>query len=265
MTRRSASYEYRLMKYGAWTKLNIAQLIGVDWRTELLLQNAEAKEFSHYQFITIPYGPKWGLRRIQTHVNAFLQRLRMTFSYEDLNLDYRHGHCPRIKDFNSFTAQPIDQNDPFQNYESLESNAFPFVHQRNGIDKLLKAKVEHYSNQGGLVTSNPGKQLLMTGSFEPIVSTFEEWVEDAKSEHRITKAMTTKKTIPTTRTPHTTTKTTTTKKRFQTRMLLIMKKWSSPKVTIPVSNSDGEAGSGDDGRDEDGNDNDGSGVDGSDE
>ncbi|KAI8805193.1 hypothetical protein BJ742DRAFT_821349 [Cladochytrium replicatum] len=248
MTRRSASYEYRLMKYGKRgfaaatpgvdaekvkrvpiqgdglarlitmetpgfltkvyhrkvykknkTKLDIAQLIAMDRETEVRLQNVDAGDYSHYQFLKIPYGPKWDLRRISKNLRHFVSRVKMGAYYgssvEDLPYRARSWSGDRNTDpvFRAIDSSEAlfqatharrdedDEDDYDDGYD-----VYPFDYQRNGINELLEVKLDHLSSSGGKieflsswVTVNPGQQLLMTGSFEPIVSTFEEWVKDA--------------------------------------------------------------------------------------
>ncbi|KAI8809061.1 hypothetical protein BJ742DRAFT_891106 [Cladochytrium replicatum] len=257
MTRRSASYEYRLMKYGKrgfavatpdvdasrvkrvpikgdglaklitldspgylakqfhreemlrkHTKLEVMQLIAVDSAAEPLMQNENSKRYSHYQFLKIPYGKSWNLSRIFEYLKGFLYQVRMGAHYNSSieDLPYREPYYPdRRREADSICVRGINSSDKLNwNSDEEGDNAdnndeeeeddpiyvqyriYPFEVQENGLDKVLKKKLDHFSLNGGKVdflsswvTVNPGKQLLMTGSFEPIVSTMEEWIEDA--------------------------------------------------------------------------------------
>ncbi|KAI8807655.1 hypothetical protein BJ742DRAFT_854098 [Cladochytrium replicatum] len=241
MTRRSASYEYRLMKYGKRgfasatpnvdvaaikrepikggglaklitmetpgfltrefhrgkykdkeTKLKIAQVIGADRKAERL-QTVTGEEFSHYQFIKIPYGRKWGLRSIKQFMDGFTSHVYWAAHYGSPleELPYRSFYLQdgvsviELQDSSKF-LNPAENIDGLFDIDDNDSRITPFDYQINGINKLLRKQLDNFSIYGGRVdflsswvTVNPGKQLLMTGSFEPIVSSFEEWVADA--------------------------------------------------------------------------------------
>ncbi|KAJ3095565.1 Protein mono-ADP-ribosyltransferase parp4 [Phlyctochytrium planicorne] len=146
-------------------KLDRAEIIQADRQIERIEVEDEesADEFSHYQVIKVPYGKEWNLDRIEKHLNSFLGQVYGAFLY---------GPFMDIVDY--------------EDDELREQQQSPIILRRSKILSCLERLIPNYLSgevtmmtfQECWMTENPGKQLL-TGSFEPVETTWDQWVSDA--------------------------------------------------------------------------------------
>ncbi|KAJ3100527.1 hypothetical protein HDU97_002163 [Phlyctochytrium planicorne] len=226
MTRRSASYEYRLFKYAkrgfaiavpyvhpnkieqagqvtegkglarllsleahellpAYHKKKFAkkkvkkdrgEIIQADRKIEeASFKTEQAGDLSHYQIVKIPYGENWPLSRILGFVHSFVNRTGLGIEITD-------------------NAGIPDQVDWFSDYpdELQELARNPIIVTANNIKKNLDSHIAQYfldtvklmTFEETWMTENPGQQLL-TGSFQPVMTTWDEWFKDAYSDRAL--------------------------------------------------------------------------------
>ncbi|KAJ3095572.1 Protein mono-ADP-ribosyltransferase parp4 [Phlyctochytrium planicorne] len=276
MTRRSASYEYRLFKYAKRgfavgvpnvhaakianknrinTGQGLSRLLSLEARqlvpgyhrkafakdggrldkVEIMYadRNAEKMEqgdrYSHYQVVKIPYGEKWGLKRIQKFLRRFKGRAGYAILYGPMSgMEYRRPEWIKKRreaekalkagaldapaatsETTTTTNDPQERNasgdededdeDVYEQYEDdedassddsmcsdLKFDYAPMVITRNEISANLDEYITEYLDntfhflkfEDCWVVRNPGAQLL-TGSFKPVETTWEEWCRDA--------------------------------------------------------------------------------------
>ncbi|KAJ3100528.1 hypothetical protein HDU97_002164 [Phlyctochytrium planicorne] len=245
MTRRSASYEYRLFKYakrGFEIKIphvhpdkikrrgektfgdGLAKLLSLEAhelltgyyekqkpnnkdRGEVIQADREAErkafsngmrgDVSHYQSIKIPFGEKWPLKRVSKYVASFIQKAAMCINYGPLERSTSRIETEDLKEF----FPPGTEIGAVMDFEDIERpNALedairrPLVLTVNRIEANLNQYIPQYfpyqtrilSFEETWMTKNPGQQLL-TGSFEPVLTSWEEWFKDAYSEDVVNK------------------------------------------------------------------------------
>ncbi|KAJ3094021.1 hypothetical protein HDU97_008677 [Phlyctochytrium planicorne] len=231
MTRRSASYEYRLFKYSKRhfgvlvpslppsqihhrhkkTKgTGLARLLSLEAhalmpdhfrrkkrserdRGEVVQADREAEwkeyssgkvdsegeddDYSHYQSVRVPYGKKWGLKRVANFVANYVKWAGECFGEETLQSS-RVILPPMLSTLDPDTLQA--------------SITHPMILSMNRINAVLSAYLTQYRPDGKIrilsfdecwIMENPGDQ-LMTGSFEPLLMGWDEWVRDACDEGR---------------------------------------------------------------------------------
>ncbi|KAJ3112890.1 Protein mono-ADP-ribosyltransferase parp4 [Phlyctochytrium bullatum] len=213
ITRRSASYEYRLFKYSKrgfavacpnvdptrikftgitygdglvrllsleakmllpeyyanefeddQAKMDQGEIIQADRRIEKLQNTALAdRDLSNYQSIKIPYGKKWKLERIANFIQGFWSAIYGATWY---------GPLQDLQVRNDDGRVEIDRMQPIV----CSVNCLACLEKR--VAQIQNSGITFHSFEESWMVENPGMQLL-TGSFEPIISTWEDWVKDA--------------------------------------------------------------------------------------
>ncbi|KAJ3214239.1 Protein mono-ADP-ribosyltransferase parp4 [Dinochytrium kinnereticum] len=167
--------KYRLNK----RKKDRAALIQADRRIETLdMGSKEMHNYSHYQLIKIPYGEKWTLRRIWKYIGGFKQKVSMCHNYGPLADLGTAGTAERNED-----DEDEDEDEDF--YDNFQKR-IPFTMVRNDIFKSLEGEIVYFHSsyvtfhnfESSWMTENPSQQLL-TGSFDPVETTWDEWLKDA--------------------------------------------------------------------------------------
>ncbi|KAJ3412533.1 Protein mono-ADP-ribosyltransferase parp4 [Chytridiales sp. JEL 0842] len=162
------------------------ELIQLDRLTEIL-QNASigreegGGDMSHYQVVKIPYGEKWPLERLYGFAQGFVNTVGMARYYGPLE------YIRRIENA-SGTDDDDDDGDADISDRLEDLSLEPLIVTLNDIFPCLNGKVPQfldggdrvklYSFEDSWVTQNPGMQML-SGSFEPVETSWEEWVKDA--------------------------------------------------------------------------------------
>ncbi|KAJ3100526.1 hypothetical protein HDU97_002162 [Phlyctochytrium planicorne] len=236
MTRRSASYEYRLFKYAKRgfavmvprviprnikqanqvtvgsgfarllslqaqqlvtdyhkkkflfdnnkPKKDQGEIIQADRKVESVAFSTEEKgDVSHYQVCKIPYGKKWPLKRIASFVSSFSQKATMCFNYGPLEVSQH-----KIEVTNKELLD--ERGQVSQDLHRMASK--PMVYTVNCIrpnldryiPQYLPDKIKLFTFEESWMTENPGEQLL-TGSFQPVKTSWEEWFKDAYSDRKL--------------------------------------------------------------------------------
>ncbi|KAJ3100529.1 Protein mono-ADP-ribosyltransferase parp4 [Phlyctochytrium planicorne] len=245
MTRRSASYEYRLFKYakrGFAIKIphvhpdkikqrgqktfgdGLAKLLSLEAhelltgyyrkkkgkmqdRGEVIHADREAErkafstetkgDMSHYQSVKIPFGKKWPLKRVTKYVATFVFRAAMCINYGPLQnatatregTNLKEAFPPDSDDDSDIASEDRETPEPLHH-----ALARPMVLTVNQMAANLDQHLaQYFSDRTRLLrfeetwmTENPGQQLL-TGSFEPVLTTWDEWFKDAYSEREVKK------------------------------------------------------------------------------
>ncbi|KAJ3117998.1 Protein mono-ADP-ribosyltransferase parp4 [Phlyctochytrium bullatum] len=216
ITRRSASYEYRLFKYAKRgfavacphvdstqikvrgirygeglarllslqfnmllpdyyieefgddpAKMDQGAIIQADRRIEKLQNTALAdRDLSNYQSIKIPYGEKWKLERIVKYIQGFWNAIYGATWYGPLQ---------------DLQAQNDEGREDMDRIQPIVSSVNCLACLEKEVARIQYSGITFHSFGDSWMVENPGKQLL-TGSFEPIISTWEEWVKDAYQE-----------------------------------------------------------------------------------
>ncbi|KAJ3321846.1 hypothetical protein HDV06_003848 [Boothiomyces sp. JEL0866] len=150
--------------------IRTTELIDIDRYTE-----SNSTVFSNYMVVKIPYSPNWSLDRIKKFIRSSNAAFRMTRHYgpfvdmpvsqrinphRDEDEDYYYDLHPSVEVVDSATDVCQDT----LSYLELED-----------LGWVLS---EYKPNECWLI-ENPGDQLV-TGSFEPVFSTMEEWINGSK-------------------------------------------------------------------------------------
>ncbi|KAJ3121113.1 Protein mono-ADP-ribosyltransferase parp4 [Nowakowskiella sp. JEL0407] len=177
----------------AESKWDNAEIIQADRKIERLEMRLEVdKRISHYQAIKIPRGPTWSVARIMNYLRNFIQsRIKMMYNYTEDMFNFVSSFKKKLKSRNvddgvMESNENEDEEDEDDGWWS-GPNVHPFVYAKNDIDLVLSADVAHFHHEeadplsfiGSWVTENPGQQLL-TGSFDPVQTTWKEWFADLK-------------------------------------------------------------------------------------
>ncbi|KAJ3094862.1 Protein mono-ADP-ribosyltransferase parp4 [Phlyctochytrium planicorne] len=240
MTRRSASYEYRLFKYAKRgfaiavpyvhpdkikqrhemtfgeglakllsleahelltgyyrrkfdkkeAKKDQGEIIQADREAERRCFSSETKgDMSHYQSVKIPYGEKWPLARVINFIENFVQQASMCFNYGPLEESETKIEMKNIKEAFPQERGEYDDETPEELQDVLRK---PMVCTVNNVKTNLDQYIPQYfpdriqvlSFEECWMTTNPGEQLL-TGSFEPVLTTWDQWFKDAYSEREV--------------------------------------------------------------------------------
>ncbi|KAJ3276509.1 hypothetical protein HDV01_004042, partial [Terramyces sp. JEL0728] len=153
----------------------VTELIDIDRHTEMF-----SSMFSNYMVCKIPYSANWSLARIKRYVRPCNSKFRMNRHYGNfMNMDVarklrpnRAAHDDEEEDdFDYAIPNCIEIN---ESAESVLTAALSFVDKEN--DNWV---LSQYSPTECWLIDNPGQQML-TGSFEPLFSTMQEWIYGTK-------------------------------------------------------------------------------------
>ncbi|KAJ3095564.1 Protein mono-ADP-ribosyltransferase parp4 [Phlyctochytrium planicorne] len=147
-------------------RLDKAEIIQADRAIEVSISDGPDDRYTHYQAVKIPYGDNWDLERICTFLRSF-----------------------RSKAANAFYYGPLEGLDTSETDEDHQRQKKSVIVKKNKIIQCLDELIPHYLQTGikwlkfedCWMTENPGRQLL-TGSFEPVETSWESWVKDAYTE-----------------------------------------------------------------------------------
>ncbi|KAJ3095571.1 hypothetical protein HDU97_006802 [Phlyctochytrium planicorne] len=192
-------------------KLERTEIVYADRNAEKMEQG---DRFSHYQIIKIPYGEKWVLKRIEKFVKWFRSKAGYAILYGPMEgVEYKRPEWIKKRrkaeyvlaksaetgtsktsnhehpESNTTDDEEIDSDDA-SSQDSMSSDVNfdhpPIVITRNEISSNLDEHITEYLDdtfhylkfEDCWMTENPGAQLL-TGSFKPVETTWEEWCRDA--------------------------------------------------------------------------------------
>jgi len=142
--------------------------------TESRLVCSQEKRPSDYSALHIPYGPFWMARDIIAYCNNAEERAN--------DFWYRVEVCnPPRAEIRPFVCGKTMQEVLASTVCTGEPNGT--MREFDWDDTVRTATTyRHVSKDDMWVTENPGSQDILYGSFNPTVSTFEEWVNDAYAD-----------------------------------------------------------------------------------